>query len=362
MKIMNNVGQIDAVQWSKLVVISSTANFFQTKECFDFFDSLPMFSAFIYGVADDKGVLRGVCSGYIQSDGGKIKRFLSRRAIINGGPMFADDITEKELLALLKAVREGLKGRAIYVETRNYNDYSKYRHVFEKAGYIYEPHLNFHVDTTSEEVVIKNIHKNKKRKIRSTLKENVVVDECPSKEDLKSFYLLLSELYKNKVKTPLLPLSFFEKLYDQEFSKFLIIKKDKEVLGGQVILILPQDTVYLFFLCGEDGKYKGIYPSVLGTYAGIEFSVKNGCKKCDMLGAGKPDEEYGVRNFKAEFGGQLVEHGRYDYVLSPMLYKVGKMGVKIMKSNILTDGLWGAIRSLFKKLLRHKHSSVIDNI
>ena len=193
--------------------------------------------------------------------------------------MLADDITEKELLALLKAVREGLKGRAIYVETRNYNDYSKYRHVFEKAGYKYEPHLNFHVDTTSEEVVIKNIHKNKKRKIRSTLKENVVVDECPSKEDLKSFYLLLSELYKNKVKTPLLPLSFFEKLYDQEFSKFLIIKKDKEVLGGQ-----------------------------------------------------------------------LVEHGRYDYVLSPMLYKVGKMGVKIMKSNILTDGWGGNSISLQKTI------------
>ena len=81
-----------------------------------------------------------------------------------------------------------------------------------------------------------------------------------------------------------------------------------------------------------------------------------------MMGAGKPGDSYGVRDFKARFGGQLVEHGRYDYVLSPMLYNVGKMGVKIMKSNILTDGFGEAIRSLFKKLLQHKHSSVIDNI
>ena len=69
-----------------------------------------------------------------------------------------------------------------------------------------------------------------------------------------------------------------------------------------------------------------------------------------------------IKKDKEVLGGQLVEHGRYDYVLSPMLYHVGKIGVKIMKSNILTDGLAGAIRSLFKKLLRHKHSSVIDNI
>lgn len=48
-------------------------------------------------------------------------------------------------------------------------------------------------------------------------------------------------------------------------------------------------------------------------------------------------------------GGQLVEHGRYDYVLSPMLYNVGKMGVKIMKSNILTDGFWGGQFDLSSK-------------
>jgi lipid II:glycine glycyltransferase (peptidoglycan interpeptide bridge formation enzyme) len=50
-----------------------------------------------------------------------------------------------------------------------------------------------------------------------------------------------------------------------------------------------------------------------------------------MMGAGKPDESYGVRDFKAKFGGQLVEHGRFQIVLSPLLYEIGKMGVKMMK-------------------------------
>ena len=362
MKIMNNVGQIDAVQWSKLVVISSTANFFQTKECFDFFDSLPMFSAFIYGVADDNGMLRGVCSGYIQSDGGKIKRFLSRRAIINGGPMLADDITEKELLALLKAVREGLKGRAIYVETRNYNDYSKYRHVFEKAGYIYEPHLNFHVDTTSEEVVKKNMSKSPKRYVKVAMREGVEIIDNPSEIDIEQYYAILSNLYKEKVKTPLPNYDFFKCLHKQKFVKYILASYNSHIIAGTLCLCMQNKAMYEMYVCGDDNKFKELRPSTVATYAGIIYAAKNGFPRFDMMGAGKPGDSYGVRDFKARFGGQLVEHGRYDYVLSPMLYNVGKMGVKVMRSDMLKDGLGGAIRSLFKKLLRHKHSSVIDNI
>ena len=49
------------------------------------------------------------------------------------------------------------------------------------------------------------------------------------------------------------------------------------------------------------------------------------------MGAGKPNEKYGVRDFKAEFGGELVEYGRNLFIFNRLLYNVGKLGVKIMK-------------------------------
>jgi lipid II:glycine glycyltransferase (peptidoglycan interpeptide bridge formation enzyme) len=52
------------------------------------------------------------------------------------------------------------------------------------------------------------------------------------------------------------------------------------------------------------------------------------------MGAGSPDQPYGVRDFKAEFGGELVEHGRFLCVRKPMLYAIGKMGVKLLKQGI----------------------------
>jgi lipid II:glycine glycyltransferase (peptidoglycan interpeptide bridge formation enzyme) len=96
-------------------------------------------------------------------------------------------------------------------------------------------------------------------------------------------------------------------------------------------MVLPGKVLYEWFACGVDGVYPHIYPSTYATYLGIKYAAENGCKIFDMMGAGKPDEAYGVRDFKAKFGGEMVEHGRYLCIRKPLLYKLGKLGVKLLK-------------------------------
>ena len=62
----------------------------------------------------------------------------------------------------------------------------------------------------------------------------------------------------------------------------------------------------------------------------IKFAIENNLKMVDFMGAGKPNEDYGVRDFKLQFGGELVEHGRYNNIFNPSLYKIGVLGIKIM--------------------------------
>ena len=50
------------------------------------------------------------------------------------------------------------------------------------------------------------------------------------------------------------------------------------------------------------------------------------------MGAGKPgDGGYGVRDFKAKFGGKIVEHGRFLHVNNKLKYFIGKIGIYIIK-------------------------------
>ena len=109
MRIIDNINAVDAHNWHLLLECSSTKSFFQTKSCFELYVANSSFmTPFFLGVEED-GQLKGIIVGYIQADGGVLKRFLSRRAIINGGPLLADDISDGALCLLLTECQKKLK-------------------------------------------------------------------------------------------------------------------------------------------------------------------------------------------------------------------------------------------------------------
>ena len=322
--------EINKQQWQLLVEQSATATWFQTPEAYEFYASLPAeMQPFAVGV-ENQGELRAVCVGYITQEPNAIKQYLTCRAIVVGGPVIANDATDDEVAALLKAIRR-LGDKVIYVETRNFNDYSRWKSVFEANGFAYQPHLNFHVDTTSEELAQANIGKHRWKYIRLSIRDGATMVENPSIEQVREYYQILLDLYRTKVKTPLFSWEFFEKLYYQPNAKYLLVELEGKILGGAVCVCVPNKAIYEWFACGNDYYRKGIRPSSVATWYGIKYAAENGYPLFDFMGAGKPDESYGVRDFKAEFGGKLVEHGRFLCIRKPLLYWIGKVGVKLLK-------------------------------
>ena len=314
--------QIDRQQWSELVRTSETGTWFQSPEAYDFFASLPeLMEPFVYGV-ECAGQLRAVCVGYVTKESNPIKQFFTRRAIITGGVVIAANCVKEDVTALLGRIRKNLRPKTIYIETRNFNDYSAWKEAFKAAGFAYKPHLNFQVDPS-----VNNLSDNRKRQLK---KSNAITELAVSESEIKEWYKVLTELYRTKVKTPLWPIDFFLEAYRQGIAKFLLVKYEGRIIGGSMV-VADERTVYEWFECGLNAENKDQYPSVMATYAGIQLAHQSGCTRYDMMGAGEPGVPYGVRDFKAEFGGKLVEHGRFLCVCKPMLYRIGKWGVKILK-------------------------------
>ena len=317
--------EIDRQQWSELVQTSETGTWFQSPEAYDFYASLPeLMEPFVYGVESD-GKLCAVCVGYVTKESNSIRQFFTRRAIIIGGPCLANDCVNEEVKLLFSTLNFQLStgsNAPIYIETRNFNDFSHWKEAFEDAGFSYKPHLNFHVDPS-----INNLSDNRKRQLK---KSDAVVSEGVSELEIREWYKVLAELYRTKVKTPLWPIDFFLEAYRQDIAKFLLVKHEGRIIGGSMV-VADERTVYEWFECGLNAQYKDQYPSVMATHAGIQLAHQSGCARYDMMGAGEPGVPYGVRDFKAEFGGKLVEHGRFLCVCKPILYKIGTIGIKILK-------------------------------
>ena len=318
--------RIDRQQWNTLVRTCETGTWFQSPEAYDFYTSLPtLLEPFVYGV-EESGELRAVCVGYVTKERNPIKHFFTRRAIILGGPAIANGAAKEEVTLLLSTLNVKLStgsNAPIYIETRNFNDYTPWKEAFEAAGFAYKPHLNFHVDPSTN-----NLSDNRKRQLK---KSDAITELATNESEIQEWYKVLTKLYRTKVKTPLWPIDFFLAAYRLSIAKFLLVKYEGRVIGGSMV-VADERTVYEWFECGLNTEFKDQYPSVLATYAGIQLALQSACKRYDMMGAGEPGVPYGVRDFKAEFGGQLVEHGRFLSVCKPMLYRIGKWGVKILKS------------------------------
>lgn len=374
--------EINPQQWQALIDRSPYATWFQTKEAYEFYASNSKeMTPFAVGVIEDveckaesvkcKGeengkadapasssytlhptpTLKGVIVGYITRERNPIKQYFTCRSIIIGGPLLDEHISDEALSALLSAIAqckvEGLKFKGvenskadtpastlytlhptpIFIESRNFHDYSKWKSVFETNGFAYQPHYDIHVHCNATHTMSER----RQRELKRAVKNGAKIVEASSEQEICDWYQILSKLYRQKVRTPLWSKAFFLQFYRQRVGKFLLVKYQDKVIGGMMCPVLKGKAVYEWYVCGLDEDYREQYPSVVATHAAIEYAKANNLPLFDFMGAGKPNVPYGVRDFKVEFGGELVEHGRFLCIRKLLLYKIGEWGVKWLK-------------------------------
>ena len=316
---------IDQQQWQQLIQSSPLATWFQTDEAYRFYQSVSDMRAFAYGVAEAGGLV-GVVVGYTTREKCKFKQYFTARTIIPGGPLLATEISNKALSTLLTALHERLDS-TIYIESRNYNDYSQWKSVFTQCGFTYNRHLDIHVHCNAQH----QMSERRQRELKRAIKNGATVCEAQTEQEVRDWYQILHRLYREKVRTPLFSEEFFLQFYRNGVGKYLFVKHEGKVIGGMMCPVLNGKAIYEWYVCGQDEEYRELSPSVVATHAAIEYAKENGLPLFDFMGAGVPEVPYGVREFKREFGGELVEYGRFLCIRKPLLYWLGNLGVKLLK-------------------------------
>ena len=261
-----------------------------------------------------------------------IKCFFSKRGIVFGGPVLDKYITDDELGFFLQNACDDLKCKVIYLETRNFFDYSAYKNIFQKSGWKYEPYLNFQISLASieKEILLAKIKYNRRREIDQSLSNGASYGLCENENEIIVIYDILSDLYRRKVKLPLPSVNYFLDLYRSNLVKVFYVKHHNQIIGGSFCPFLLDRAIYTYYYCGIRDYHKRIFPTHLAICAAMEFALDNNIPLFDFMGAGKPNIEYGVRKYKSEFGGTLVEHGRFVKIFNPFMFKLGKLGLKVL--------------------------------
>jgi len=321
--------EIDREKWMQLLQKSSFSTPFQTPEYYDLFNSVEGYSADVFAT-EEEGEYKSLVVVTIQKEKG-VKGHFSKRGIIYGGILIAN-AEDGILEPLLNEVKSYYKKKLIYLEIRNNYDYSSFIPEFEKSGYLYEKHLNvqLNIKNVSVEDILSGMKYNRRREIRLSYKEGATVRLAENEEEVKEVYAILEDLYVNRVKLPLGPYDYFLNLYKSKVGKVFVVNHNNKIIGGSFCVYYDGMTINTFYYAGLRSYHKKIFPTHIAIMGIIEFAIENNLKMVDFMGAGKPDKDYGVRDFKLQFGGDLVEHGRFKYICNPLLYKTGILGLKVL--------------------------------
>jgi serine/alanine adding enzyme len=210
--------------------------------------------------------------------------------------------------------------KALYTPIRTMLDTSNISSFLNSTGYEYEDRLNFLIDLNrSEEEVWRQIHRSMMETINEKQRNGVIIEDIDDKPPIQTFYVFLKDVYHH-AKMPVADISLFEAIYDilvpKGMAKFHLTKHNGEYIGGRLSL-MSSKTIYVY-LVGVLKRYTDLNANPLLNWHAIEWGSENGYHTGDFGGAGKQDEEYGVREFKRRFGGELVSFGRYKKIQSPI--------------------------------------------
>ena len=217
----------------------------------------------------------------------------------------------------------------IYSEIRNQKTTENIKSTFINNSYSWKDHLNIIIKLEGGmDGVWGGLSQSKRRAIRKGRKNGVIIRSGESKDEISNFYELLRSTYEY-AGVPLVDISLFttayESLSNRKMLQFYVCEYDDEIIGGGYFPVY-NNKIYEWYITSRK-DIKGTYPGELVTWAPIEYGIEHGLSLFDFMGAGDPNQEYSVRNFKKGFGGEVVNLGRYDAIHKEFLFFLSKIGL-----------------------------------
>jgi serine/alanine adding enzyme len=107
-------------------------------------------------------------------------------------------------------------------------------------------------------------------------------------------------------------------------ARLVLAHAEGQVAGTQVELIY-NGAITCWYI-GFDKELHAFYPNDALVWHSLSWGNAQGMRCYDFGGAGAPDKPYGPREFKAKFGGQLVNYGRATHVHRPLVLALSRVG------------------------------------
>ncbi len=328
------VRELNANAWRQFVDAHPQGNIFHTPEMFDVFRSTRGFEPTQWAVTFADGSIAALIQPVLVTLS-KLLNTLTTRAVSYGSVLcLPTDAGNRALDLLLTEYVRANRRTCLFTELRNVSDLVAEQPLLKKHGFKYAAHLNYLIDLDLPvEEVFHNIGARTRKNLKRGLNHgDVVIREATEPAQLEACYALIRQTYQ-AARVPLADRSLFDSAFEILHPKKMIrftLATVSDIPVAASVDLLYKDVIYGWY-GGMDRAYSRHVPNELLMWHLLKWGAEHGYHVYDFGGAGSPDEEYGVRDFKAKFGGRLVCYGRNTCVHRPALLWLSTQGYQFTR-------------------------------
>ena len=331
--IVNTVQEIDLDRLQQFIARHPKGSIFHSAVMVEVYAATKHYQPLFLAALDTSGdILALLVASRIQTLPNPFGK-VSARSIWYAEPLCRDDAEGSAALCSLITHHDAqMRRQVLFTEIRPLWAAGVEGAALERCGYEYLGYLNYVINLRRPlDELWAAMSKSCRRSIERSRKRGLEVKDMTSEAGVDLLYDFLQRSY-GRSNVPLADKSLFTaalNLLPREQVKISVAYHDGAPLAAG-ILLGSKDLIYAWY--GGLQRVKGLSPFDCLTWHEMEWAHQNGYGLYDFGGAGWPDEPYGVRDFKAKFGGDLVNYGRYRKVYAPRTLR-------------LAEALYGLVRS-----------------
>jgi CelD/BcsL family acetyltransferase involved in cellulose biosynthesis len=326
--------RIDERAWRAFVHAQPDSNIFHTPEMCRVFEQAEHHRTQALAATDASGFpVALLTSVEVTLIGGLLRPWTSRAVAYGGLLCSGDPVGRDGVRQLLARYRRMTGRRPLFTELRHLSDPSLFRDILEDDGFSHEDHLNFLIDLDRpEEVLLGGLSRTAQQRVRSGQRKGVVIEDETDALRLDLTYPMLDDVYK-RVGVPLADRSLFHAalsiLHPRGMFRIFSARLGERIIATRYVL-LHRDTIVDWY-AGADRGFASYSPSEVLVWWILRWGHEHGYRTFDFGGAGRLDEPYGPREFKAKFGGELVNFGRDVFVHAPARLRLSRAGYAVAR-------------------------------
>jgi serine/alanine adding enzyme len=327
------VRSLDEDRWASFVEANPHASVFHTPEMHRVWDATRHHTPELWAATDGDGGVQALFTPVTIATLGGPLRGATTRTVSFAAPLLTSGRDANGLRAVLQAYRAAGARGSLFTEIRHHAVDPEVAGILGAEGFEHERHLNFHIDLTRSDADLwARVRSAARRNVQKASRSGVSVVEVTDPAGIAEGYEVLRLVYR-RIQVPLPDRSLFDAaarlLTPLGRFTMLLARSGDRAIG--VLTLLRYRGVVTYWYTGTLREDATLRAGDLLAWHAISSQAGAGARVFDFGGAGKPGEPYGVRDFKAKYGGELIDPGRAVWVSSPRRLRAATAGYSLVR-------------------------------